>query len=70
MGALAPPTRKEHEDTYGNAELLLLGGELLLELPVFAQETVEGADPVGVELLKKAEIRTRIAFLRFDPTTT
>ena len=59
MGALGAPTRKEHKNTCGDAELLLLGGKLLHELPVLARETVEGADPVVVELLKKAEIRTR-----------
>ena len=59
MGALAPPTRKEHKNTCGNAELLLLGGKLLHELPVLAQETIVGGDPESVEMLKKAEVRTR-----------
>ena len=59
MGALARPTRKEHKDTCGDAELLLLGGKPLHELPVLAQETIVGGDPEGVEMLKKAEIRTR-----------
>ena len=40
-------------------KLLLLGGELLLELPILVQETIEGGDPVGIEMLKKAEVRTR-----------
>ena len=40
-------------------ELLLLGGKLLHELPVLAQETIVGGDPEGVEMLKRAEIRTR-----------
>ena len=52
MGALGAPTRKEHKNTCGDAELLLLGGKLL-------HETIVGGDPEGVEMLKKAEIRTR-----------
>ena len=52
-------TKKEHKNTCGDAELLLLDGKLLHELPVLAQETIVGGDPEGVEMLKKAEIRTR-----------
>ena len=59
MGALARPTRKEHKDTCGDAELLLLGGKPLHELPVLTQETIVGGNPEGVKMLKKAKINTR-----------
>ena len=44
---------------------------MLLELPMLAQEPVEGGNPEGVKVLKeKTKVNTRPTLLRFDPTTT
>ena len=55
MGALARPHKKKitQQSTCGNAKLLLLGGKLLLELPMLAQEPIEGGNPEGIKVLKR-----------------
>ena len=55
MGALARPHYKKRtqQSTCGDAKLLLLGSKLLLELPMLAQEPVEGGNPEGVKVLKR-----------------